>query len=319
MSTVHTPRAPASHDAAAPGRPPRQRPRYRRQAWLFVAPFGLLFTLFFVVPIVYAINQSTLGVERTGELGLGGARTVFVGLDNYRRALADEAFVDSVLRVLLFAVVQVPLMIGLAVVLALLLDSASARGVKFFRSAFFLPYGVPGVIASILWGFLYVPGVSPLVEVLSKIGYDATFLDGNSVLWAIANIVTWEFAGYNMLIVVAQLQAIDTDLYESARIDGANAWQVIRNIKLPLVRPAIVLTTVFTIIGTLQLFAEPLVLRPVSTAINSSYTPNLAAYNQAFANNAQSLAAAQAVLLALAACVLSFGFLWVVGRGKEDE
>jgi multiple sugar transport system permease protein len=285
----------------------------------FLLPFVVLFAAFFVLPIGYAIYQSLLSVERAGPLGLGGSRTVFAGLANYRAALTDGAFTDSVLRVLLFAAVQVPVMIALATLLALLLDAAAARGVPFFRSAYFLPYGVPGVIASILWGFLYVPGVSPIVDLLDSIGLQADLLGSGNVLWAIANIVTWEFAGYNMLVVVAQLKSINTDLYAAAQIDGANAWQVVRYVKLPLIRPAIVLTTVFTIIGTLQLFAEPLVLRPVSTAINTAYTPNLAAYTEAFVNNNYSLAAAQSVILAVAACVLSFGFLRLVARKGDDR
>ncbi|ROT27172.1 carbohydrate ABC transporter permease [Micromonospora sp. HM5-17] len=297
----------------------RSRRSDRAAAAGFLAPFLLLFTAFFALPIGYAVYQSLLAVERIGPLGLGGSRTVFAGLSNYRAALTDDAFLDSITRVLLYAVVQVPLMIGLATILALLLDAAAARGVPFFRSAYFLPYGVPGVIASILWGFLYVPGVSPIIDLLDAAGLTVNLLDSGSVLWSIANIVTWEFAGYNMLVIVAQLKAINSELYEAARIDGADAWQVIRHVKLPLIRPAIVLTTVFTIIGTLQLFAEPLVLRPTSTAINTSYTPNLAAYTQAFVNNNYSLAAAQSVILAVAACVLSFGFLRLVGRREDDR
>jgi multiple sugar transport system permease protein len=288
--------------------------RHSKAAAGFLLPFCLMFVAFFIVPIGYAIYQSMLRVERTGALGLGGEREVFAGLDNYGVALSDADFIDSLLRVLLFAVVQVPLMIGLATALAMLLDAASARGVPFFRTAYFLPYGVPGVIASILWGFLYVPGVSPIVAGLGDLGLRVDFLGADTVLWSIVNIVTWEFVGYNMLIIVAQLKSINTDLYEAARVDGASGWRIVRHVKLPLVRPAIVLTAVFTIIGTLQLFAEPLVLRPISTAISSHYTPNLAAYNEAFTNNNYSLAAAEAVLLALAAFVLSFGFLRIVGR-----
>jgi multiple sugar transport system permease protein len=289
----------------------------RRAAAGFLTPFILLYLLCFVLPIGYAVYQSLLRTERTGPLGLGGSRTVFAGLSNYRAALSDTAFTDSVIRVLGFAAAGVPLMIGLATALALLLDAASARLVPLFRSSYFLPYGVPGVIASILWGFLYVPGVSPIVDVLSRLGLEVNFLGSNTIFWSIVNIVIWEFAGYNMLVLVAQLKAIDQELYEAASIDGANAWHLIRHIKLPLIRPALVLTTVFTIIGTLQLFAEPLVLRPISTAINTSYTPNLAAYTEAFVNNNYSLAAAQSVILASAACVLSFGFLYLVGRRKD--
>jgi len=291
--------------------------RHRRAAAGFLAPFCLLFGAFFIAPIGYALYQSLVKVERTGPLGLGGQSEVFAGLDNYARALEESGFVDSVLRVLLFAAVEVPLMIGLATVLALLLDSASARGVRFFRTSFFLPFGVPGVIASILWGFLYVPGISPILEGLDRLGLQVDLLGPDTVLWSIANIVTWEFAGYNMLVIAAQLHGIDRTLYDSARVDGASAWQVIRYIKLPLLRPAIVLTAVFTLIGTLQLFSEPLVLRPISTGISSHYTPNMSAYNEAFQNNSYNLAAAEAVLLALVAFVMSFGLLRVAGRLQQ--
>lgn len=292
----------------------RMPSRETRSAWGFLLPFAALFALTFLLPIGYAIYQSLMRQEPSGPLGLGGLRTVFAGLANYSRALDDQAFLASIRRVLLFAVVQVPLMIVLAVALALLLDTASARAVRWFRATYFLPYGVPGVIASILWGFLYTPGTSPILALLGHTGWHPTLLGGSTVLWSIANIVTWEFAGYNMLIITAQLQAVPGELYEAARIDGASAGQIIRHVKLPLLRPAIVLTTVFTIIGTLQLFAEPLILKPISTSINSDYTPNLSAYNAAFADNDYNLAAAQAVLLALTAFVLSFGFLRLVGR-----
>jgi len=138
------------------------------------------------------------------------------------------------------------------------------------------------------------------------------------VLWSIVNIVTWEFAGYNMLVIIAQLQSIDASLYESAAIDGASGWKVARHIKLPLIRPALVLTTVFSIIGTLQLFSEPMILSPIATGITSHFTPNMSAYSEAFVNNNYHLAAAKAVLIALTALVLSFGFLTLT-RDKEDR
>ncbi|MFB9902809.1 carbohydrate ABC transporter permease [Allokutzneria oryzae] len=282
----------------------------------FLAPFLVLFSAFFLLPIGYSIYRSLMVVERTGPLGLGGAEQVFGGLTNYLWAVQEPGFLAGIGRILLFGIVQVPLMIAGATVLALFLDSidarwAAARWKGFFRVAYFLPYGIPGVLASILWGFLYTPGISPFSELL---GVEIDFLGQDTVLWSIANIVTWCFAGYNMLVITAQLNAIDPSLYESARIDGATAWQVAWHVKLPLIRPALVLTTVFSIIGTLQLFAEPMVLKELSTAIDVRFTPNLSAYTEAFANNDYGLAAAQAVLLALTAFVLSFGFLKLVAR-----
>jgi multiple sugar transport system permease protein len=121
-------------------------------------------------------------------------------------------------------------------------------------------------------------------------------------------------------VLIAQLKAVPEDLYEAARIDGANAGQIAWHVKLPLIRPALVLTVVFSIIGTLQLFSEPLVLRSISSAIDTGYTPNLRAYNEAFITNNYQVAAAEAVLLSLVACVLSFGFLRLVGRrGRGEE
>jgi multiple sugar transport system permease protein len=220
---------------------------------------------------------------------------------------------------LLFGIVQVPVMIIACTILALLLESASARWPGFFRAIYFMPYGVPGVIATILWSFLYVPGLSPIVSLLQSMGLQPDFLGANSVLWSIANIVTWTYTGYNMLIIVAQLKSIPGEVYEAARVDGANAFQVAWRIQIPLIAPALVLTTVFSIIGTLQLFAEPQILSTVAPAIDTEYTPNYAAYTNAFAFNEYGVASAQAVIIALAAFILSFTFLALTNRPPKDE
>ncbi|HUA31776.1 MAG TPA: sugar ABC transporter permease [Streptosporangiaceae bacterium] len=293
-----------------------RRRRAGRAPAMFLAPFGLLFALFFLLPIGYAIYESFLKVHVSGlGLGPGSTTTVFAGLANYGQVFSDSSFLQGVSRVLLFAVVQIPVMLLFATILALLLDSAAARFTRFFRLAFFLPYGIPGVIAAILWSFLYLPGLSPVVAALHDTGFGTVnFLGANSVLWSIANIVTWEYTGYNMLIIYAGLHAIPADLYEAARLDGASEWKVATRIKLPLVSSSLVLTAVFSIIGTLQLFSEPQVLRAITDNISSSYTPNLLAYTQAFTANNPNYAAAIAVVLAIGTFILSFGFLRLVQR-----
>lgn len=274
---------------------------------MFVLPFTLLFIAFYVVPIGFAIYQSLLTVEREGTFG--PATQVFGGFVQYAAVFRDAPFWESVGRVLLFGVVQVPIMLGLALLFALLLDSPLVRGKKFFRLAFFAPYAVPGVIAAIMWGFLYSPSLSPFAAVTSNVA----FLGAELVLWSIANIVTWVYVGYNMLIIYSALLAIPAEIYEAAKLDGANNWQVATRIKIPLVMPALILTAVFSIIGTLQLLAEPQTLRSFSTAINSTFTPNLAVYSTASVPN-YSLAAAFSVVLALATFALSFIFLRVTQR-----
>ena len=291
----------------------RRRARPRTALWVLVLPFVVMFVLFFVAPIVFALVQSMFATRNSG-LGLGAPETVFVFVENYARAFDDPAFLASLGRLLVFSVIEVPLMVFTALSLALLIDSGRARAPRFFRVLYFAPYGVPGVIATLLWGFLYVPATSPVLQVLSSLGLDVDPLSSGNVLFAIANIALWGFAGYNMVILLAALDAIPSELYEAARMDGASAWSIMWNIKLPLVRPSIILVTVFTIIGTLQLFVEPLVLAPLTTAINSTFTPNMAAYNQAFAQGNPNLAAAMAVIVALIGFVFSFGFLRLVNR-----
>src|SRR5699024_2352618 len=231
--------------------------RSKTAPWLLLAPFLVVFLGTMIVPIVMAIGYSFSSVERSGLLGEGGITNSFAGFDNYVKALSNVNFVESIGRMILFGVVQVTVMIVAAVILALLLESANAKWPGFFRATYFLPYGIPGVIATILWSFLYIPGLSPIVDVLQLVGLDIDFLGPNAVLWSIANIVTWTYTGYTMLIITAQRTAIPGALYEAAKIDGASAVRVATSIQLPLIRPAVMLTVIFSIIGTLQLFAEP--------------------------------------------------------------
>lgn len=286
----------------------------KRTPWLLLAPFLLLFLLTFILPILAAVGSSFTSIRREGLFGEQGVVSEFAWFENYAQVLADGGFLASIGRMVLFGLVQVPIMMLLATVLAILLESASARWPGFFRAAYFLPYGIPGVIATILWSFLYVPGLSPIIDAAAVVGIELDFLGPSTVLWSIANIVTWTYTGYNMMIIIAQLKSIPGEIYEAAKMDGASGWQVAWKIQVPLIRPALLLTTVFSIIGTMQLFAEPQVLASTSPAIDSQYTPNLSAYTTAFAYNDYNDAAAQAVLIALAAFVLSFAFLRLTNR-----
>jgi multiple sugar transport system permease protein len=304
-----------ARSGGAAGRRRRSSAYTRRAAWGFLAPFAVLFTLFYLVPIAYAVWKSFYKIERASVF----ARPVevFAGLDNYALVFSNGDFRASVLRILLFGIVQVPVMLLLALTFALLLDSAVVRGKRFFRLAYFLPYGVPGVIAAIMWGSLYTPNLSPINDVADRLGAQVDLLSSGTVLWSIANIVTWTYTGYNMLIIYSALQAIPQEIYEAARIDGASGLAIAWRIKVPIVRPALVLTAVFSIIGTLQLFTEPQVLRQISTVITSTYTPTLAAYSQVSSQN-YGLGAAMSVVLAVATFVLSFTFLKLTQRRVDS-
>ena len=296
-------------------RPPSRTFQPRALApYLFLFPFGLLFLVFFVVPILYAIYQSLFQSHRSG-LGLGAASVTFNGIGNYLDVLHDANFYSSLGRVLLYGIVQVPLMLIISLLLALLLDSTVVRLKAFFRVAFFVPFAIPGIIAALLWAFFYQPTFSPIDKAIAALGLAQPDLLGpGSVLWSIANIATWTYAGYNMLIIFAALQAIPSDLFEAARVDGCTGWRQAWSIKIPLVAPALILTCIFSIVGTLQLFAEPQVLAAISNNISTAYTPVLYSYTTAFANNNYYYAAALSVVLAIVTCIFSFSVLRVTGR-----
>ncbi|MEJ1092837.1 sugar ABC transporter permease [Microbacterium istanbulense] len=298
--------------APSVGAPPRRRrvPHKAAIATLLV-PFGILFLLFYVLPILYAFWQSLLVVRRDGTFGK--AEQVFGGFAQYALVFQDEAFWSSMGRMLLFGVVQVPIMLGLALLFALLLDSPLVKGRRFFRLAYFVPYAVPGVIAAIVWGSLFSPNLSPFTALTKNID----FLGADLVLWSIANVVTWVYVGYNMLIIYSSLLSIPQELYEAARLDGAGQWRMAWSIKIPLVRPAIVMTAIFSIIGTLQLLAEPQVFRSFSSAVTSTYTPNMTVYATASIPNT-NLAAALSVVLAVTTFVLSFGFMKYMQRKEQN-
>ncbi|WP_423923819.1 carbohydrate ABC transporter permease [Frigoribacterium sp. 2-23] len=298
--------------AASPSEPkPRGGFRYRKAIAIFVLPFGLLFTAFYLVPIIYALFQSLLKIQRQGTFG--APTEVFGGLSQYVLVFQDTEFWSSIFRVLLFGVVQVPVMLGMALLFALLLDSPLLRGKRFFRLAFFAPYAVPGVIAAIMWGYLYSPRLSPFTFVTGNVD----LLGGSGILWSIANVVTWVYVGYNMLIIYSSLLAIPTEIYEAARLDGASQWRIAVSIKIPLVVPALILTAVFSVIGTLQLLTEPLVFRQFTSTISSTFTPNMLVYSTSSVPNF-NLAAAFSVVLAVATFILSIGFLRLTQR-KADQ
>lgn len=278
-----------------------------------MAPFLILFCLVFVVPIIYAIYASFTTQTLTGGGAYGGGEmtTVFAGLDNYKYVLTSSAFWSGMGRVVLYTLVQVPVMIISGLVLALLIDSLILRKIGGFRLAYFLPYAIPGVVASIVWVYLYSPAVSPLVDGLRAIGLDVNFFASGWNLLSMANITTWSFTGYNMLIFLAALQAIPTELYEAARLDGCNNWQIATKVKLPHVRGAVLLAMLLSIVGTIQLFNEPQILQTADPGINDAFTPMMMALNTmkgSLSPQGVGPASAISIVMAVIAGILAVGY-----------
>ncbi|MEV5594918.1 sugar ABC transporter permease [Streptomyces sp. NPDC052496] len=290
-----------------------------RAVTVLLTPFFALFTVVMVVPVGYAVWLSLFTEQQSG-LGFGGTRTVFSGLGNYAAALGDHAFRDGFLVLLGYCALYLPLLLAGALTLALLLDSALARARRFFQLALFLPHAVPGIIAALIWVYLYTPQLSPVVAAMESGGLGFAFLSPSGALPSVVNIALWEWLGYNMVIFYAALQAVDRSVIEAATVDGAGAWRIATGIKIPLIRSSLVMVALFTVIGSLQLFTEPLILGQGSgSAVTSSWTPNLYAYTAAFARNDYGLAAAASVLLDLAAALLSFAVTRLSARSSRPK
>lgn len=243
-----------------------------------MAPFAVLFLVVFVVPIIVSVRGAFFAQVPAGDGLFGGGELVdtFVGLDNLARAATSGPFWEGMGRVVVYAAFQIPVMIIAALLLALLLDSLIVRRPAFFRLSFFLPFAIPGVIAAMIWLYMYTPEVSPILPFLPE-GTD--FMAPRTILASMANMTTWTYTGYNMLIFLAALQAIPRDLYEAARIDGATGFQIATKIKVPMVRGAALLAVLLSIIGTIQLFNEPIILTAANSWMGLDYTPMMLTYS----------------------------------------
>ncbi|NRD27116.1 carbohydrate ABC transporter permease [Frigoribacterium sp. VKM Ac-2836] len=291
--------------------------------YAMLAPGIVLFVLFMAAPIIYTLFLSFQKKQVVGlGLGSGGESQVFAGLENYVGSLTDPEFAASVGRVLLYGLVLIPCMLGLALLFALLLDSKRTRAASFSRVSIFMPYAVPAVISSLLWGFLYLPAVSPFYYVFDRLGWDVDgVLGSGTVLFAIANIALWGGVGFNMIVIYTSLKAVPSDVYEAARLDGASEVQIALRIKIPMVAPALVMTALFSMVATLQVFAEPTTLRPLTNSLSTSWSPLMLVYRDAFTRDDIYSAAATSVVIALATFIVSFFFLRVVQKrafGQED-
>ena len=231
---------------------PRRKSRFFPYAMLF--PTIVVFAVFMIYPILYSLYLSF--TEFTG------GTYEFVGLRNYIELFNDPVFYKALFNTFFYLIIQVPVMIGLALLLAVLIEQKFVRGRGFFRMATFLPTITSLVAYSLVFKVLFNTNYG-------LINYIVEFFGGEKIQWiysawpARASVIisiTWRWVGYNMIILLAGIQAIPTEMYESASLDGANFWQQLFYITIPAIKPIILFTTITSTIGTLQLFDEPYIL-----------------------------------------------------------
>ncbi len=305
----------------APRRPPPLRSALVQSTWSrrrdragfwFVAPFLTLFVVLLLAPLGYAVYTS-LYTTRI----IGG--TVFTGAANYTQTLQSGEFWSGVIRVIIFAAIQIPVMLAIAFFFATIFDLGVAKYGTLFRTIFFIPFAVPAVVGAVMWSFLLEPQFGPFVHLANALGFGGTdYFSSNLILPTIIVIVIWEWTGYNMVILYTALRSVPRDVIEAAILDDTPLWKIILKVKLPMVRPAIVLLVFINTIGALQLFTEPLILQYFETqAISVNFTPTLYIYNTAIAGGQYNLAAAAAVILGVVIVIISVSSLFVRRRRSE--
>lgn len=227
----------------------------RAAAYAMVAPAALLLFLFLVIPVLLAF-----GLSFTNARLISPNPPRFLGLDNFIRAFtADPTFLRSLLNTFLFAVVVVPVQAGLGLLMAVLVNQ-KLRGTTFFRIVYFIPVVTSIVVVSILWRFMYQPDgiINSFIDTITFGAWQgvAWLNNPSTALPAIIVLSIWQAVGFHMIIWLSGLQTIPEELYEAARMDGADGWQQFKNVTWPGLRPTMIFILVTITIAALGLFVQ---------------------------------------------------------------
>ena len=281
--------------------------------WLFAAPALTVIGLFFGLPVVAALALSLTDFDIYALADPGNLR--FVGLGNYVGLLQNPLFWKSLGNTLYFVIVGVPLSVAMSLGAALLLHSKVGRLKPFFRTAYFAPVVTTVVAVAVIWRYLFHTRYGLVNWGLSALGIDAIDWLGDP-RWAMPTIIlfaVWKNFGYNMIIFLAGLQSIPEDLYEAARIDGANTWKQFRHVTLPMLGPVLLLVSILTMAGYFQLVAEPYVMTQ-GGPLESTKSVLYLMYEEGFKWWNLGNASAVAFLLFLLMVATTSGLLWFARR-----
>jgi multiple sugar transport system permease protein len=286
--------------------------RRGRSGLAFVTPFMIIFTLFMIAPLGYAIYQSLYTTKL-----IGGTR--FSGFANYAAVLRSGPFWGGVIRVIVFGGIQIPVMLAIAFFFAAIFDLGVARWGPVLRAIYFIPFAVPIVVSSLMWGFLLDPAYGPFNRLMNAIGFqNFNWLSANLMLPSIIIIAIWEWTGYNCIILYTALKSVPRDVVEAAILDDTPLWKIILRIKLPMVRPAIIMLVFINTIGAMQLFIEPTILNNYQAGVvSNTWTPVIDIYNTAISDGEYQLGAAMAVVLAVVIIAISVASLAFRNRRRE--
>jgi len=302
----------AGAGTVAPAEPVQRRRGQGREALLFLAPFLILYLLFVIGPLIYALIMSFFDSSLV-QSGLGN----FTGIGNYVEALTSDAFWSSLWHTIYFTLLTTPPLVALAFVLALLADRVG-RGRWFFRFAFFAPYVLPSAVMALIWIWIYTPALGLASDWLTSIGITPpNFLgDPNWAMPSIAAATVWWTLGFNFVLYLAGMQDISRELYEAAAIDGAGPFQQITRITIPMLGRTTTLVAVLQVIASLKIFDQIYIM--TQGGPNFSTRPSLEyIYDVSFTDFRTGYGAAVSMLLFVVILIVSFSWLAIVRRQER--
>ena len=277
----------------------------KRYSPVFVLPTLLAFTIGFIIPFIQGLYLSFCQFTTVNN-------ATFTGLSNYQSALADSSFLSSFKFTVMFAVASIVLINVIAFVLALLL-TRQLKGTNVFRTIFFMPNLIGGIVLGYIWQIL-------INCILSIVGQPLLALNSSAGYWGLIILMCWQQIGYMMIIYVAGLQSVPGDLIEAAKIDGASDREILFKIKLPMVMPSITICTFLTLTNSFKLFDQNVALTAGEPA-NASEMLALNIYNTFYGRSGaqwKGIGQAKAVVFFLIVVVISLAQLHFT-RSKEVQ
>ena len=290
------------------------------RGWARLAPYLLLLPGFlFYLVIMLGPSVATSVYSFTDATGIRGAPVNWVGLDNYKEFLmmgqASLDNYDALLRTLIFCIGVTTIQFTLGLIMALVVNQ-KLRGVNFFRTLYFMPVILGAVIQGLIWSLFLYPLGGPMSQIFGALGIQSEFLGGQppeAFAWVMA-VQIWANMGITMMIFIAGLQTIPEELYEAAKIDGASAWSVFRNVTWPLLTPSVNTNLILNIIGSLQAWQLFLVLIGYR---NGTQVLGYLIFAQGFGQTSGSVTSAFRQGYAAAASIVLFVLVLIIGMSVQ--
>jgi multiple sugar transport system permease protein len=280
----------------------------KKTPYIFLSSFLILFAIFFILPLFVAI-YTALYASRGPNMYYQ-----FVGPRNFLKGITDIKLWEALINIWIFTLIWIPILLVTGLALSIYVYNRNNFWSRLLLVVAFLPYAVPTVIGSILWGFMYNPTSGGLTYVFSLFNLKINLLKPESIMIALVNIIAWEYLGFNTVILLSGLRSIPTYIYEAAIIDGATLSSIIKNIQIPLIKKYLYFIVATTIIGAQLLFNEPYILGRIAP-IQQNFTPNTYIYYVIKSTGNLNYAASLSLVIGVVSIISSFVLFRRIMRG----